>query len=121
MIFFIASILLILIGLYAVLVKRNIIKVVIGLSIMDAGINLLIISLGFLKGGKAPIIYFKDLFKPGTLLVDPSKIVDPLPQALVLTAIVIGVGVTAMALSIVIRMYSIKKSIEIDDFKELKW
>jgi len=121
MIFFASSIILILIGLYAVLVKRNIIKIVIGLSIMDSGINLLIISLGFMKGGKAPIIYFKDLFKQGTLLVDPSKIVDPLPQALVLTAIVIGVGVTAMALSIVIRMYSKNKSIEIDDFKELKW
>ncbi len=120
MIFFGGSILLILIGLYAALTKRNLIKIIIGLSIMDTGINMLIISLGFVKGKTAPIISFKELFKEG-LLVDPSKVVDPLPQALVLTAIVIGVAVTAMALSIVIRMYSVKGSIELDDYKELKW
>ncbi len=121
MIFFGASLLLILIGLYGALVKRNLIKIIIGLSIMDTGINMLIISLGFVKGGTAPIISLKSLFQKNSLLVDVSKIVDPLPQALVLTAIVIGVAVTAMALSVVIRMYSVKKSIEIDDFKELKW
>ena len=120
MIFFTGAILLILIGLYAALTKKNLIKIIIGLSIMDTGINMLIISLGFVKGKTAPIISFKSLFKEG-LLVDPSKVVDPLPQALVLTAIVIGVAVTAMALSIVIRMYSVKKSIELDDYKELKW
>ncbi len=120
MIFFISSLLLILIGLYAALVKRNLIKIVIGLSIMDTGVNLLIVSMGFVKNGVAPIINKKELFTSG-LLVDPSKIVDPLPQALVLTAIVIGVAVTAMALSVVIRMYSVKESMEIDDFKELKW
>ncbi len=121
MVFFAASLLLIFIGLYAALVKRNLIKIIIGLSIMDTGVNMLIISLGFVKGRTAPIISLKELFKKGTLLVDVSKVVDPLPQALVLTAIVIGVAVTAMALSVVIRMYSVKKSIEIDDFKELKW
>ena len=120
MLFFITSILLILIGLYAALVKRNLIKIIIGLSIMDTGINTLIVSLGFVKGGTSPIINMKGLFSQG-LLVDPTKIVDPLPQALVLTAIVIGVGVTAMALAIVIKMYEAKCSMETDDFKELKW
>ncbi len=121
MVFFLSSIVLMLIGLYAALTKRNLIKIIIGLSIMDTGINLFIISLGFVKNATAPIISLKELFKSNSLLVDVSKVVDPLPQALVLTAIVIGVAVTAMALSIVIRMYSVKKSIETDDYKELKW
>ncbi len=116
MAFFVSSILLILIGLYAVLVKRNIMKIVIGLSLMDTGVNLLIISLGFIRGRTAPIINTRDL-----LVNTSSKVVDPLPQALVLTAIVIGVAVTAVALSIVMLMYSKKKTLEIDEYKELKW
>ncbi|MCD6454465.1 MAG: NADH-quinone oxidoreductase subunit K [Candidatus Aminicenantes bacterium] len=116
MAFFTASILLILIGLYAVLVKRNIMKIVIGLSLMDTGVNLLIVSLGFIRGRTAPIINVKDL-----LFNTSSKVVDPLPQALVLTAIVIGVAVTAVALSIVMLMYSKKGTLEIDEYKELKW
>ncbi len=116
MAFFVASILLILIGLYAVLVKRNIMKIVIGLSLMDTGVNVLIISLGFIRGRTAPIVNVKDL-----LVNTSSKVVDPLPQALVLTAIVIGVAVTAVALSIVMLMYSKKKTLEIEEYKELKW
>ncbi len=116
MFFFASSIALILIGLYAVLVKRNIMKMVIGLSIMDTGVNILIISLGFIRGKTAPIINAKDL-----LVRTSSKVVDPVPQALVLTAIVIGVAVTAAALSIVMLMYSKKKSLEIEEYKELKW
>ncbi len=116
MAFFIASIILILVGLYAVLVKKNIMKIVIGLSIMDTGVNILIISLGFIRGRTAPIINTRDL-----LVNTSSKVVDPLPQALVLTAIVIGVAVTAAALSIVMLMYSRKKTLEIDEYKELKW
>lgn len=109
-----AAILLILVGLYGALTKKSLIKIVIGLSIVDAGVHLLLVSIGYLKGGTAPI------FSPG--FEDKADImVDPIPQALVLTAIVIGFAVTAVALSLVIRLYRHHDTLHIDDIKNLKW
>ena len=102
-----------LIGIYAALVKRSLLKIVIGLSIVDSGLNLLIVAIGYLKGGTAPI------FSAG---YDKAQImVDPIPQALVLTAIVIGFGVTAVALSLVIRLWRHHHTLYIDEIKNLKW
>ena len=94
---YIASFFLIVLGMYCIVVKYNLIKTVIGLSIMDYGVNLLIITIGFNPGGTAPI------FTPGEL--NPaSYFVDPIPQALTLTSIVIGACVTAMSLALVIKL-----------------
>lgn len=109
-----ASILLILIGLYAVLTKRSLIKIVIGLSVVDGGIHLLLIAIGYMRNGTAPI------FSPGCEKA-AAQMVDPVPQALVLTAIVIGFAVTAVALSLVIRLYRHHQTLEIDEIKTLKW
>lgn len=108
------AILVMMIGIFAVLTKKNLIKIVIGLSIMDSGFNLLLIALGYIKGGTAPI------FSPAVEGKD-LIMVDPVPQALVLTAIVIGLGVTAVALSLVIRLYRKHNTIKIDEIKTLKW
>lgn len=108
------SILLILIGLYAVLTKKSLIKIIIGLSIIDGGIHLLLIGIGYIKDGTAPI------FSPGYENA-ADKMVDPVPQALVLTAIVIGFAVTAVALSLIIRLYRHHKTLNIDEIKNLKW
>ncbi len=111
-----SAILLILIGIYVILIKRNLIKIVIGMSIMDSGFNLLLVALGYIKGGTAPI------FSPGYIDNMPNHVmVDPVPQALVLTAIVIGLGVTAVALALVIRLYRHHQTINIDQIKNLKW
>ncbi len=105
---------LMLIGLYAVLMKKNLVKIVIGLSIMDAGLHLLFIGIGYVQGGTAPI------FSPG--YEDAAdQMVDPVPQALVLTAIVIGFAVTAVALSLIIRLYKHHHTAKIDQIKSLKW
>ncbi len=112
--FYGTAIALILIGLYAALVKRSLIKILIGLSIVDSGINLLLVSIGYLKGGTAPI------FSPAVIDKNPAM-VDPVPQALVLTAIVIGFAVTAVALALVIRLYRHHKTVNIDEIKNLKW
>jgi multicomponent Na+:H+ antiporter subunit C len=109
-----SAIALILIGLYAVLVKKNLIKIVIGLSIIDAGIHLLFVAIGYIKGFTAPI------FSPGSENL-ANKMVDPVPQALVLTAIVIGFATTAVALSLVIRLYKHHNTARIDQIKSLKW
>ena len=113
MIYYIAAVSLILIGIYAVLTKKNIIKIVLGLSIVETGVNILLVAIGYVKGGTAPI--FSD---PS---MKPSQMVDPVPQALVLTAIVIGLAVTALALSIVIRLYDHHKTLNIDRIRQLKW
>jgi multicomponent Na+:H+ antiporter subunit C len=108
---------LILIGLYAVLVKKHLTKIVIGLSIIDSGVHLLFIAVGFIKGGTAPIFSSKGI----ELVNGGAQMVDPVPQALVLTAIVIGFGVTAVALSLVIRLYRHHNTARIDHIKSLKW
>ncbi len=113
MIYYITSILLVLIGMYAVLVKKNLIKIVIGLSIVDNGIHLLLIAIGYVKKGTAPIFS-----KAG---LQPNQMVDPVPQALVLTAIVIGLAVTAVALSLIIRLYDHHKTLNINKIRKLKW
>jgi len=109
-----SAVLLILIGLYGALTKKSLIKIVLGLSIMDSGVHLLMIALGYIKDGTAPI------FSPGHEN-DMARMVDPVPQALVLTAIVIGFGVTAVALSLVIRLYRHHNTLRIDEIKKLKW
>jgi len=108
------AVLVILVGLYGALVKRSLLKIVISLSIIDSGINLLLVAIGYLKGGTAPI------FSSG-YLDNPKIMVDPIPQALVLTAIVIGFGVTAVALALVIRLYRHHHTLHIDEIKNLKW
>ncbi|MCD6200300.1 MAG: NADH-quinone oxidoreductase subunit K [Bacteroidales bacterium] len=123
--FFITAILVIMIGLYGALVKKSLIKVVIGLSIFDSGINLLLISIGYITSGTAPI-FSPALVKDMPLTLENIKklsegMVDPVPQALVLTAIVIGFGVTAVALSLVIRLYRHHQTLNIDEIKNLKW
>ncbi len=104
---------LIFIGLYIILVKRNFIKVIIGLSIMETGVNLFLISIGYIKGGTAPIFS-----QPGIKAV---SMVDPVPQALVLTAIVIGVAVLALALSLAIRLYGHYGTLNLRIIREQKW
>ena len=112
-----SAVLVILIGLYGALVKRSLLKIVIGLSIMEAGVNLFMVSLGYLKGGTAPIFSAKGI----EMAENGVKMVDPVPQALVLTAIVIGFGVTAVALSLVIRLWRHHHTLYIDEIKNLKW
>ena len=94
---YLASFFLITLGLYCIVVKHDLLKSVIGLSIVDYGVNLLIITVGFNPGGTAPIFTFGEL-NPETFFV------DPIPQALTLTSIVIGACVTAMSLSLVIKL-----------------
>ncbi len=94
---YIGSFALVVLGIYCMVVKHNMIKTIIGMGLVDYGANLLIVSIGFNAGGTAPIFSIAEL--------DPSSFfVDPVPQALTLTSIVIGACTTAMSLSLVIRM-----------------
>ena len=113
------GLLLILVGFWGILTQKNIIKIIVGFSILDTGINILIVSLGYVTGKTAPIIDQAVNQKAGHNVV--NAIVDPVPQALVLTAIVIGFGVTALMLAYAMKLFNAKKTLEITKFNDLKW
>ena len=99
-----AAILAFMLGIYCLLFKRNLIKIAIGLKIMSDGLHLLLISLGYRSGGRAPILP-ENLGAKEVMTGFVTSVVDPLPQAMVLTSIVISVCVLAVALSLAVRAY----------------
>ena len=105
--------LLVLIGLWGILTNKDIIRIIVGFSIFDLGIHIIMIAAGFVSGGTAPILSGSD--NAGIVYA------DPVPQALVLTAIVIGLGITAFMLTYAVNMYKKKGTLEIEKFEELKW
>ncbi|GAI45260.1 unnamed protein product [marine sediment metagenome] len=111
MIVFASCIILFLIDLYAVVTKRNLIKIAIGFALIEYAINLFFAFVGFKRGALAPII---------TQLDTPHNFVDPIPQALVLTAIVIALGTTALMLTIIMRIYDRYKTFDIAEIKKLR-
>jgi len=123
-----SALVLILVGLACALLKRNLLRMVLGFAIMDTGVHLLIASVGFLPGRTAPIIDDPGLFTDpgalgdaGSLMVAAERVVDPVPQALVLTAIVIGVGVTALMLAYIVRLFAREGTLDVSAFRRLKW
>lgn len=107
---------LILIGLFGALTKRNILRIIVAISVASTGVNLVLVSVGYVKGRAAPIL---DAAVPVNEAV--SRIIDPLPQALVLTAIIIGLGVTALMLTFAYKLYVTHGTLDIAKFRELKW
>ena len=103
---FIAVAALIIIGLYAAVFRKNLIKMIIGITIIESGVNLFLITLGYREGSIAPIY----------TSAPEGVMAFPIPQALTLTSIVIGVAVLALMLSLVIQMYKHKKTLDVREF-----
>jgi multicomponent Na+:H+ antiporter subunit C len=109
--------LLITLGIYCLLLKRNLIKMIIGLSVLTDGIHLFLISLGYRTGGIAPIVTgdmtsnFPNFY---------AQAVDPIPQAMVLTSIVINVCILALALSLSIYVYRHHGTLNPSEIRRLK-
>ena len=106
----IASLILIVIGLFGILFNRHVIKMIISFNIIELGVNIFIISVGFVNNGAALILTKDDP-------LNSISFVDPLPQALVLTSIVIGLGITALGLAFgrkIFRKYGTYDLSEID-------
>ncbi|MBL7151214.1 MAG: NADH-quinone oxidoreductase subunit K [Candidatus Omnitrophica bacterium] len=99
------------VGLYGVLRKRNLVKIIIGLGIMEYAMNLFFILLAYRYHGRSPIEAQDQQI---------LQMVDPLPQALVLTSIVIGLAVTALVISIAIRIYEKYGTFDITEIKRLR-
>lgn len=98
------------IGLYICMFKSNLIKIVMGIALIESGVNLFLITLGYREGGSAPIF---TLFRGGLMVL-------PTPQALTLTSIVIGVATTALLLAFVIQIYRHYRSIDAKEAGRLK-
>ena len=99
------------VGLYCILRKRNIIKMIIGVIIAEYAVNLFFILAGYRMEGRSPIL---------SLETDILNMVDPLPQALVLTAIVIGLATTALLAAIAMRIYEKYGTFDITKIRELR-
>lgn len=97
-------------GLYAILRKRNLIKIVIGTMIAEYAVNLFFVLVGYRVDGRSPIFSSDQ---------EILKMVDPLPQALVLTSIVIGLAVTALTVGIAIRIYEKYGTFDITKIRRL--
>ncbi|MEK6656198.1 MAG: cation:proton antiporter subunit C [Nitrospirota bacterium] len=100
---------LMMIGFYAMIVKGNLIKKIVGMNIFQTAVILFYISMGKVKDGTAPIIWEK------AVVYD-----NPIPHVLMLTAIVVSVGTTAVALALVTRIYKEYGTMEEDAILDIE-
>ena len=98
------------IGFALLLLDKNLMKKVIGFSMMDSGIYLFLASYGYIESRLAPI------YAEG--IMDADAYVNPLPAGLVLTGIVVGVSVTAVMLGLTVRLYERYHTLDIDEIAE---
>ncbi len=111
MIVYLLTLVLFSLGIYCVVRKRNVIKLIVGIMIMEYAVNLFFILVAYRMKGRAPI------FSPDAEIVN---MVDPLPQALVLTAIVIGLATTALLVGIAMKIYEKYHTFDITKIRELR-
>lgn len=107
--------LLFMIGLYCAVVKKNMVKIVIGVVIMEYAVNIFLIMLGYRSGGMAPILERGIVAE--TVV---QKAVDPLPQALVLTSIVISLATLALMIAVCLRVYGKYGTFDITEIRRLR-
>ena len=112
MILYILCFILFLVGLYGILTQRNMIKIVIGLSFMEFSVFLFLALIGYIEGGEAPILLDGNF--------GSGNFVDPLPQAMVLTAIVIALAANSMLLAMAVKLYRKYGTFDIRKISQLK-
>lgn len=93
-------------GFYIVVSRGNLVKKIVGLNVFQTSVFMLYISMGKVRGGTAPIITGK-----------PEVFTNPLPSVLILTAIVVGIATTGLALALVVRIKNAYNSIEEDEIQ----
>ena len=98
------------VGIVTVLLKKNLIKILLGINILESAANLFLVSLGYREGGVAPIF----TLAPSELMVLPT------PQALTLTSIVIGVATSALVLSFAMVLQKKYGTVDITEIRRLQ-
>ncbi len=107
---FLAVAVITILGLWTIVSRKNLIKIFMGLNLVEAAVNLFLISSGYRQSGIAPIY----TGAPGDWMVLPT------PQALTLTSIVIGVATTAMLIAFAIKIYQHYGTVDTDRIRELR-
>ena len=95
------------IGFTTLLFNKNLLKKIIAFNIMDSAIYVLLASMGYIDGRKAPIVVDG--------ITDVEAYINPIPSGLVLTGIVVSVSVTAMMLALTLRLYKRYKTLNLDE------
>jgi multicomponent Na+:H+ antiporter subunit C len=106
-------------GVYTILTRRNLVKIVMGLSLMESSVYVLLISMAYRRGSTAPV-----LLRPPAGSTERSlargNVADPVLQNIALTAVVIGVAVTAVLLTTVVRVAQHYRSLDSDDVRGMR-
>ena len=105
---------LMMIGMYTVISRGHLLKKVIGLNIFQTSVFILYISIGYIEGGTVPIVAGQVVGNTGDVVF-----ANPLPHVLILTAIVVGVSTTALALALIIRIRNAYGTLEENDILKL--
>ncbi|MBS6371286.1 MAG: sodium:proton antiporter [Lawsonibacter sp.] len=103
--FYVTAVLLFSIGFATLLLHPNLIKKIIGLNLMDTAVFLFLAAMGYVNGGKAPMV------EPGA---EAAAYINPVPGGLVLTGIVVAVSTTALFLALTHRLYQKYHSVNLD-------
>ncbi|MBF0229530.1 MAG: cation:proton antiporter subunit C [Desulfamplus sp.] len=114
-----AYVILLMVGLYAMIVKNNLVKKIVGMVIFQTAVILFYVSIGYKTGGTIPIIIYGDghnsIIEPAAKAVD---YINPLPHVLMLTAIVVGVATLGVALALAIKVYQEYGTLEEDEINK---
>ena len=108
---FVVCMILVALGIWTLLTRRNLIKIVIGLGLIESGVNLFLVALGYVRGGVVPIYTYAP--KDATMVL-------PTPQALTLTSIVIGLATTALMLAFAVVLYKHRGTLDARKIRELR-
>ena len=100
------------IGFTMLIFSKNILKKIMGLNIMDTGVYLFLASMGYIDNKLTPIV-------PSQGAVNPTDYINPIPQGLVLTGIVVSVSVSAVMLALSVRLYKIYRTLNLDEIYEM--
>jgi multicomponent Na+:H+ antiporter subunit C len=114
-------VILMMVGFYAMLAKKNLVKKVIGMNVFQWSLILFVVSLGSKRGANIPIVQGFHHGHTEGLVIEAAKYINPLPHVLMLTAIVVGVATTSVALALMLRIYKTYGTLEEDEIlKKLK-
>jgi multicomponent Na+:H+ antiporter subunit C len=106
-------------GVYTILTRRNLVKIVMGLSLMESAGYVLLISMAYRRGSTAPVLLHPPAGTTERGLAR-GNVADPMLQNIALTAVVIGVAVTAVLLTAVVRIAQHYRSLDADDMRGLR-
>lgn len=110
---YVAVFVLLAVGLYMLIANENLVKKVIGINLFQTAIFLFFIATAYVEGGRAPVV--PPEADPGELVI-----ASPLPHVIVLTAIVVGVSLTAVGLALVVRIHNEYGTIREDTLREVR-